>query len=151
MVICSEKMGRRTNLKDLTAVKINRKIPSLQNRKYYCHMSTTHPMVCPMPSSRVWAGNAILASQDSEIIGWTPRLWTHGPRLPHSSVLVLCPPADMTSCTLLRTLLNLFIKPFTFLGLMSFLWLAFLARIQRINAVKLTVRWCQTWTQYTCG
>lgn len=31
-----------------------------------------------VPNTRVHAGNAILASKDSEIIGWTPRVWTHG-------------------------------------------------------------------------
>lgn len=74
------------------------------------HMPTTHPMVCPVPGSRVRAGNAILASQDSEITGWAPRVWTHGPRLSHfpvSAPLSFC-------CRLLRNLLNLFITFFFF-------------------------------------
>lgn len=120
------------------------------NRKYYCHMPSTHPMACPVPSSRVPAGNAILASQDSEITSWAPRVWTHGPRLPHSPVSVLCPPADMTSCTLLRFLLNLFIKPFKFrIDVLPLI--GFPCQSTKINAGRLQLRWCQAWVKYTCG
>lgn len=102
-------------------------------------MPYAHNTSYGVPSSRVWAGNAILASQDSEITGWAPRVWTHGPRLPHSPVSVLCPPADMTRCTLPRTLLSLFIRPFTFridvLPLIGFTCLN-----TKINSERLTVR-----------
>ncbi len=102
-------------------------------------MPTTHPMVRPLPRSRVLAGNAILASQDSEITGWGPRVWTHGPGLPRSPVSVLCPPADMTSCTLLRTPLNLFIRPFNF-GIDVLALIGFSRLNMVINMGRLMVR-----------
>lgn len=108
-----------THLKRFAAVKIKRKIPSMLNRKHYSHMPITRPMVCLTPGCM------------QEMPYWPPRTVRSlaGPPGCGHMVSIFCPPTDMTSCRLLRTLLNLS-SSLSPLGLMSFLWLAFLARIQ---------------------
>lgn len=139
-----EENGQNSSFERLNPVQTNRKTLSVLDTKHWCHMPAAHPTVCPAPGCGqempYWPPRTVRS------VAGAPWVWTHGPRMPHCPVTALCPPADMTRCTLPRTLLNLFIGS----GMDGLPLIGFACFSTKTNADRWTVRCFQAWVQNPC-